>query len=78
MYNWSTNEKKFALNPDKYSAWKLEQMINFGLGGEKLNKNELKKYWYQIEIDPQRRSFLALLLNDKHFHSHTSPNSSSR
>ena len=59
MYNWSTDTKELKKNPEKYSIWKLEQMINFGLHGEKINKEELRKYWDKITIDPQKRRVLA-------------------
>lgn len=63
MYNWSTDEKKLKKDSEKYAAWKLEQMVNFGLGGKKIKKTELKKYLPKIKIDPARRRFLELLLN---------------
>lgn len=62
MYNWSTNERALKKNPKKYIIWRLEQLINFGLGDEKLDKSDVKKYWSQIKIDPSRRAFLSLLL----------------
>lgn len=63
MYNWSTDEKKLKKDPKKYAIWKLEQMANFGLGGEKIKKTELEKYLPKINIDPARRRFLELLLS---------------
>jgi len=63
MYNWSVDEKKLKKTPDKYAVWRLEQLINFGLGEEKISENELRKYWAQINVDPARRKFLGLLLN---------------
>ncbi|MEK7503204.1 MAG: hypothetical protein AAB556_02025 [Patescibacteria group bacterium] len=65
MYNWSTDIKKLSRDKKGFNIWKLEQMINFGLGGKKLKKRELKKYWPIIKIDPLRRRFLSLLLNEK-------------
>ena len=62
MYNWSTDEEQLKINPEKYAIWKLEQMVNFGLGGERLNAGDLKKYWSKIIIDPAKRNFLELLL----------------
>lgn len=63
MYNWSTDEKTLKEDPEAYAIWKLEQMVNFGLGGEKLNSSELKKYWSRLSLDPARRKFLELLLH---------------
>lgn len=65
MYNWSTDTKKLSSDKKSYNIWKLEQMINFGLGGKKLKKSELKKYWPIIKIDPYRRRLLSLFLNEK-------------
>ena len=35
MYNWSVDEKNFKKeDPQGYKIWKLEQLINYGLGEE--------------------------------------------
>ncbi len=62
MYNWSTNEEEIKKDPEEYGRWRLEQLINYGLGGEKLSEGELRKYWDRLTIDPYRRKFLALLI----------------
>lgn len=62
MYNWSTDEKKLKKNKEAYAVWKLEQTVNFGLEGKKINKTALLKYWPKLHIDPSRKKFLALLL----------------
>ena len=67
MQNWSTDEKHLKKHPKKYAIWKLEQMVNFGLGGEKIKKADLKKYWSQLHLDPAKQSFLSLLLHGKNF-----------
>ena len=36
MKNWSTDTKKLSKNQNKFTIWKLEQLINFGLGNEKI------------------------------------------
>lgn len=61
MYNWSTNTKELKKDKEKYAIWKLEQMVNFGLGGEKIKKEEFKKYYGKIDADPNRLKFLKLL-----------------
>ena len=44
MYNWSVDEDLFKMNnPKKYNLWRITQLINFGLDGEKLNKKEVIK-----------------------------------
>ncbi|TSC90395.1 MAG: Uncharacterized protein G01um10145_67 [Microgenomates group bacterium Gr01-1014_5] len=62
MYNWNINTKKLKKNPEKYAIWKLEQSINFGLNGEKLKVDDLKKYWLKLTIDPQRKKLLEMWL----------------
>lgn len=64
MYNWSVDESKLKHDPEAYAVWKLEQMINYGTPGERLNKRLIKKHWDLIRnrIDPQYRDFLELLL----------------
>lgn len=65
MYNWSTNIKELAKYPEKYAIWKLEQLINYGLDGEKLKQSELKRYWNQLNIDPLYKKYLHFLLWSK-------------
>lgn len=64
MYNWNINTKKLQKNPQKYAKWKLEQMINYGLDEEKLNREEVKKRWNNIkdDLDPYKRRALEYLL----------------
>lgn len=64
MYNWSTQQKELEKDPRKYAIWRIEQMVNFGLDGQKINADELKKYWSEIEIDPARRRFLEMIINE--------------
>ena len=61
MYNWSVDLKKIKKYPEKYKIWKLEQLINFGLGKEKLKKTDLKKYLKKLKIDSQKRKYLKFL-----------------
>lgn len=67
VYNWSSQEQKDKkiLRSDKYRIWQLEQSINFGLNGEKLEKKELKKYWSQLALDPNKKLLLSHLLWNK-------------
>jgi hypothetical protein len=63
MYNWSVDEKKFKReDPEGYKIWKLEQMINWGLGGEKLKEKLVRKYWQKLFLDPETKKFLEFLL----------------
>ena len=49
-------------HPEKFEVWKLEQLINYGLGEEKINKQSLKKNIEKLDIDPQKRKYLEFLL----------------
>ncbi len=62
MYNWSVNEQELKKYPEQYAIWRLEQMVNFGLGEEKIHEKDLKKYWNKMNIDPSRKKFLSILL----------------
>lgn len=65
MYNWSVDEKKVKTDPEKYAIWRLEQLINYGLGGEKLKTDQLRLYWRRLDIDPDKKLFLSVLLDGK-------------
>ena len=65
MYNWHTNTTALKKNPEKFKIWKLEQTINFGLNGGKINKKEVKKYFSKLTLDPWRAKFIQLLINKK-------------
>lgn len=63
MYNWSVDEKQFKkADPEGYQIWRLEQLINYGLGGEKLNEKLVKKYWPKLYLDKGKKKFLEFLL----------------
>ena len=66
MYNWShiDEEAMKRENPEKYRLWRLTQMINYGLDGEKLDREEVKVNWPRIkgEIFPTHRRYLEYLL----------------
>ncbi|PIR86840.1 MAG: hypothetical protein COU11_03210 [Candidatus Harrisonbacteria bacterium CG10_big_fil_rev_8_21_14_0_10_49_15] len=65
MYNWSTDTTELKKDPEKYAIWRLEQLINFGLNGEKISERELRRYWDKLEIDEARRQTLEILLREK-------------
>lgn len=62
MYNWNTDTKLLKKDKVKYAIWKLNQLINFGLNGEKLDLELVKKHWFQIYTDDPTKKFLRLLL----------------
>lgn len=61
MFNWNTDTTAFK-NKEEFVIWKLNQLINFGLGKEKLNLKLVKKYWDKLYIDANRKKFLSLIL----------------
>lgn len=62
MQNWSVDTKELKKDKEKYAIWRLEQMVNFGLGKEKLSARELKKYWNKLYLDPKKKKYLATIL----------------
>ena len=62
MYNWNIDIKTLSKDKEKYTIWKLNQLINFGLNGEKLDLEQVKKYWDKLSLDPKRKKFLSLLI----------------
>ena len=65
MYNWSVDEEKFKKeNPQGYKLWRLTQLINYGLDGEKLDRNEVKAAWPKIKenLDPYKKRALEYLI----------------
>lgn len=62
MYNWSVDTKKLAKHKEEHTVWKLEQQINFGLNGEKINKKKLVKNWPKLDIDPNKKAYLHFLI----------------
>jgi len=43
MHNWSTDEKYLKKFPQEYERWRLLQLINYGLDGEKIDLKLLLK-----------------------------------
>lgn len=59
MVNWSTDEKKFKKkSPKEYKLWRITQLINYGLDGEKLDRAEVVEAWPKISgrLDPYKKS----------------------
>lgn len=61
MYNWNTDVSTFNKKSDHYRVWKLNQLINFGLHGEKLNLKHLQKFWDKIITDKPTKKFLSMI-----------------
>lgn len=70
MHNWSVDVKKLKKYPEKYALWRLEQLINYGLDEEKLDKKEVKRLWPKIkdDLDPDRRKAIEFFIWGKKWH----------
>ena len=66
MYNWNTNTSRLKADPFAYEKWRLEQVINFGLGGEKISRKLIKKHFSSLDIDQKKKDFFKMLLWPEH------------
>lgn len=64
MYNWNT-KIPLKTNNQFYTIWKLNQLINFGLNGERLDLKLVKKNWSKLSLDPKRQRYLQELIWQK-------------
>ena len=62
MHNWSVDTTELKKDKKQYAIWRLEQMVNFGLAGKKINREELKKYWKMLNLDQSKKAYLKLIL----------------
>ena len=62
MHNWSVNVSELKKYKKQYAIWRLEQMINFGLNGKKISREEIKKYWNIIDLDHDKKRYLKMIL----------------
>lgn len=67
MYNWSIDTAELKKDKKRYIIWRLEQMVNFGLGGKKISRKEIKKYWQFLNLDRNKKRYLKLLLWPKRY-----------
>ena len=61
MINWNTDEKALQENfPKAYKLWRVVQLINYGLEGEKLNMKFIRMHWDSIKdrLESNRRKTL--------------------
>ena len=66
MINWNTDEKAFKKNsPKEYALWRLTQLINYGLGREKLNAEKVRKYINKLNIDKDKKRYIKFLLTKR-------------
>ncbi len=62
MRNWSVDTTKMDVHSAKFITWKLEQLINFGLQGERIDTEQLRTYLPSLTLDPAKKNFLKFLL----------------
>lgn len=62
MHNWSVDTTELKKDKKRYAIWRLEQMVNFGLDGEKISSGEIKKYWKILNLDPSKKKYLRMIL----------------
>lgn len=61
MHNWDYDLT--TGKGEEFERWKLERMINYGLGpDEKLPEKRVRQFWQRLQIAPDKRRFLELLL----------------
>lgn len=63
MKNWSVDINSLKKNKEAYEKFKLEQLINYGLDGEKLSIKALKKYLPELHLDKKKREFAEFLVS---------------
>lgn len=64
---WDYRDKDYKKQADADPVWRLERLINYGLGDEKLDRHLVEKYLPVLRIPENRRAFLELLIWDKPF-----------
>lgn len=62
MNNWSVDIKELKKDKKQYIIWRLEQLVNFGLGREKIKEDDLRANWPKLRLDPKKKKFLSFLL----------------
>lgn len=64
---WDYEKTEYEKQARADEKWRLERLINYGLGGEKLKRATLEKHLGELNIPEERRDFLELILWDKKF-----------
>lgn len=64
---WDYTKEEYEKQAKTDPLWHLERLVNYGLDGEKIDRELLKKYLPKMRIPPDRRAFLELLLWNKPF-----------
>lgn len=59
---WDYTTEEYCKQAAADERWHLERLINYGLRGEKLQRDALERHLTELNIPEERREFLALLL----------------
>ena len=62
MNHWSVDTTELEKDSVAYARWKLEQAINWGIRDGKIDERELREHMPVLDLDPDKRKFLLLLL----------------
>lgn len=64
MENWNVDENQMKKNPVRYKLWRVSQLINYGLGQERLNLKYLRDNWKKLStrIDSSKKAALEFMI----------------
>lgn len=62
MNNWTVDVRQLKKHKKQYTIWHLEQLVNFGLGMERINREQLKRNWSKLNLDVKKKKYLSFLL----------------
>ncbi len=60
------DENQMKKNPERYKFWRVSQLINYGLGQEKLDLKYLQDNWKELStrIDPSKKAALEFMMGN--------------
>lgn len=64
---WDYTTKEYEKQKKADPVWHLERRLLYGLGGEKLDRGEVKKHLEELHLPEDRKTFLEALLWNKPF-----------
>jgi len=64
---WDYEVAEYEMQAASDELWRWERLINYGLGGEKLDREAIRRALPLLRIPEDRRAFLELLLWDRKF-----------
>ncbi len=59
---WDYTAEEYQKQASADECWRLERLINYGLGNETLPRESLERHLAVLDIPEERRAFLELLL----------------